>query len=349
MKKIVAAALAAMMLSLSACGSSAASNTVNSMSTGSQKNEAPAKAEYNFTIGTSATSSSAIGQTMQKFAELAAEKSDGRISVTCYPDSQLGGDAELVEGVQLGNVTFVIGNTAPQVSFIPEFAVFDAPCAYADIDQAQTVLANFSKNLKPSFTGTGMHLGQIFPTVFRWMSSNKNIEKMDDFKGIKIRTMTNTNHMAFWNDLGATATPLDFSELYVGLQQGLVDAQENPLDIFLSSKFYEQQKYVVNTQHIAFVASILMNEEAWSELPEDLQEIMTECFTEAGQFATETAQSAEAENIAKVEAEGVTVVELSEELHDQMRQAGEPVYQAIREQVGDELMDSYLNAIEAAK
>ena len=95
---------------------------------------------------------------------------------------------------------------------------------------------------------------------------------------------------AYWNSLGATATPLDFSELYIGLQQGLVDAQENPLDIFLSSKFYEQQDYVINTKHNVFVATLLMNQDTWDSLPSDLQEILNECFVEIGQYGTQLAK-----------------------------------------------------------
>lgn len=285
---------------------------------------------------------------MQYAADLIAERTDGRIQLTCYPDSQLGSDAELVEGVQLGNVTMVIGNTAPQVTFVPDLALFDLPNTYDDITAAQTVLSSFTEKMSGSFEGTDLHLCQLFPTVFRYMSSNKEIKTVDDFSGIKIRTMTNNNHMAYWNALGATATPLDFSELYIGLQQGLVDAQENPLDIFLSSNFYEQQKYVINTKHIAFVATILMNQATWDELPADLQETLTECFTEIGQYGTKTAQEAEAANLKAVEEKGVTVIELDDSTINQMKEKAAPVYDMVREAVGTELVDEYLAAIDAA-
>lgn len=94
------------------------------------------QAEYNFTIGTSATKDSAIGKTMQYAADLIEERTNGRIKITCYPDSALGSDAELVEGVQLNNVTMVIGNTAPQVTFVPDLALFDLPNTYDDISVA---------------------------------------------------------------------------------------------------------------------------------------------------------------------------------------------------------------------
>ena len=79
------------------------------------------------------------------------EKTEGRIHITCYPDSQLGSDAELVEGVQLGNVTMVIGNTAPQVTFVPNLALFDLPNTYDDITTAQKVLTGFTDKMAASF------------------------------------------------------------------------------------------------------------------------------------------------------------------------------------------------------
>lgn len=285
---------------------------------------------------------------MQYAADLITERTDGRITVTCYPDSQLGSDSELVEGVQLGSITMVIGNTAPQVTFVPDLALFDLPNTYVDITQAQTVLSDFTEKMIPSFDNTGLHLCQIFPTVFRYMSCSQAIDSIDDFSGIQIRTMTNPYHMAYWNSLGATATPLDFSELYIGLQQGLVDAQENPLDIFLSSKFYEQQDYVINTKHNVFVATLLMNQDTWDSLPSDLQEILNECFVEIGQYGTQLGQTAEEANLQAVRDTGVTIIDLDDTTLSQMREKAQPVYDMIREDVGADLVDDYLAAIDAA-
>lgn len=351
MKKIMCLTLA-MALVLSGCSSpakpsdgtptTAAEGAATAPAEGSSKN---AEAKYNFTIATSATKDSAIGKTMQYAADLIAERSNGDIMITCYPDSQLGSDSELVEGVQMGNITMVIGNTAPQVSFVPSLALFDLPNTYDDIEVAQTVLAGFTDKMTDTFEGTDLRLCQLFPTVFRYMSSNKEIKSIEDFSGIKIRTMTNNNHMAYWNALGATATPLNFSELYIGLQQGLVTAQENPLDIFLSSNFNEQQKYVIDTKHIAFVATILMNQSTWDELPADVQELLTECFAEIGQYGTKAAQEAEAANIKAVLDSGVAMIELDDATIAQMKEKAAPVYDMIRTAVGSELVDDYLAAI----
>lgn len=309
----------------------------------------PDTPEFKFTIGTSATANSIIGQTMQYAADLINDRSEGKIIVDTFPDGQLGSDTELVEGVQLGTITMVIGTTAPQVSFVPDLAVFDIPNVYSDIPTAQTVLSQFKGKMDNQFNEKGFHLCAMFPTVFRYMSSSKEVRTIDDFNGIKIRTMENPYHMAYWNALGATATPLAFSELYIGLQQGLVHAQENPLDIFMSSKFYEQQDYIIDTKHIAFIATILMNKEQWDSMPAEYQELMNECFEEASKFGAENAKIVEDENKQKIIEAGVEIIELDQATYDAMFEKSLSVQDMIREAVGDELVDDYLSAIEAAK
>jgi len=344
MKRIISLLLIfSMMVTLVACGK----ETSNGDSGG---NELPKDGpEFKFSIATSATSSSIIGQTMQYFADLVEERSGGKITVATYPDAQLGSDTELIEGVQMGTITMVIGNTAPQVSFVPELAVFDLPNVYSDTAQAQAVLNNFKDKMEPYFEGTGLKLGVMFPTVFRYMSSNKPVRSIDDFQGIKIRTMENPYHMAYWNELGASATPLAFSELYVGLQQGLVDAQENPLDIFMSSNFHEQQDYIIHTKHILFIATILMNQEQWDMMPAEYQEIVAECFEEAAKFGTENAKKIEDEIKQDIMDAGVEIIELDESTYEEIVEKVQPVYDMIREAVGSELVDEYLKEIEAAK
>lgn len=353
MKKRLAGLLVlAMMLQLTACGAGGPTKPGESVQGSGDATQDPATPEvqtqYAFTIGTSATASSIIGQTAQYFAKLVGEKSGGAITVQCYTDAQLGSDSELVEGVQMGTITMVIGSTAPQTSFVPALALFDIPQVYDSIETAYAVVPIFKSELANSFSDTQLHLGSLFATVFRWMSCNKELDSMDDFRGVKIRTMENPYHMGYWNSLGCTATPLAFSELYMGLQQGVVDAQENPLDIFMSSNFYEVQDYVILTKHIAFTASILMNESAYASLPAEHQAIMDECFALAEEYAQSYALQVETENLEKIEAQSIQLVELDDGVYAQMKQSAAGVETAIRGAVGDVLVDTYLDAIAAA-
>ena len=99
---------------------------------------------------------------------------------------------------------------------------------------------------------------------FRVMSTNKNVKSIKDFKGQKIRTMENSYHLKFWKTLGANPTPMTFSEVYIGLQQGTIDAQENPYEVIVSSKLYEQQDYVVETNHLPHYISLIVSDEFYN-------------------------------------------------------------------------------------
>ena len=107
------------------------------------------------------------------------------------------------------------------------------------------------------------------------MSTNKPVYSFSDFKGQKIRTMENSYHLAFWKAIGANPTPMSFSEVYIGLQQHTIDAQENPYEVIVSNNLYEQQDYVVETNHLPHLISLIVNDDFFRDLPEDEQEIMT--------------------------------------------------------------------------
>ncbi len=164
---------------------------------------------------------------MRDFAKRVEEKSGGKIKVETYSDSQVGGDSEIFEACQGGNISFVFQATSPQVSFIPEAAVLDAPMAFDNIEIARKVLdGELFEKLKKYYSEKGVELLGIADQGFRETTSNKRIEKLSDFKGLKIRTMENPYHIKFWKALGANPTPMSYSEVYIGLQQGTIDAQE---------------------------------------------------------------------------------------------------------------------------
>ena len=116
---------------------------------------------------------------------------------------------------------------------------------------------------------------------FRVLSTNKKITEPADFKGQKIRTMENSYHLAFWKSLNANPTPMSFSEVYIGLQQHTIDAQENPYEVIVSNRLYEQQDYVVETNHLPHLISMIVNDEFFRNLSEEEQEIMTQAAATA--------------------------------------------------------------------
>jgi TRAP-type C4-dicarboxylate transport system substrate-binding protein len=169
------------------------------------------------------------------------------------------------------------------------------------------------------------------------------IQSLSDFSGIKIRTMENNYHMAFWSAIGANPTPMTFSELYMGLSQHTVDAQENPYEVIVSNKFYEVQDYVIETNHLPHLLSLITNQDFYDSLPADQQSIIDQAAAIATDYAREQAVARADDRIATIEASGSQIISLSDELRAEMRAASADLYERIRQAVGDdELFFAYV-------
>ena len=276
----------------------------------------------------------------EKFAEEVERLSNGEMKIQVYSNSALGGDTELLESCEVGDIPFVVQNTAPQVSYLPKLALFDLPCVYSDIADVQAVFDNpdFVSKINDIYLSGGFRLLGMADQNFRVMSSNVKVEKLDDFKGIKIRTMENANHIAFWKALGAAPTPMTFSEVYIGLSQGTIDAQENPYEVIVSSKLYEQQKYAIQTNHLPHLISLIVSEDFFQGLTPEQQAIIQQAADTAKDYAREQAAERAADRIQIMEDHGCEIVPLSDELLEQMRQSAAPVYESIRKSVNDDAL-----------
>ena len=222
----------------------------------------------------------------QMFGELIAENLEqltgGKLKIDYHANGDLGGDADLLRQVQYNDIQLLVCQTAPTVSFIPEMAVFDLPMVFATsagdvIDEALNGNNEFREGLDKAYEENGLHLlGFLQNATFRLTTSNKDLQTLDDFSGLQIRTMENSNHMAFWQAINAEPTPLAWSELYISLQNGTVDAEENAADSILGASFQEVQKYLALTNHILYCNQVCMNEAAWNDLAPAYQQAVTE-------------------------------------------------------------------------
>ena len=276
----------------------------------------------------------------EKFAEEVERLSNGEMKIQVYSNSSLGGDTELLESCEVGDIPFVVQNTAPQVSYLPKLALFDLPCVYSDIKDVEAVFDNpdFESKINDIYLSGGFRLLGMADQNFRVMSSNVKVEKLEDFKGIKIRTMENANHIAFWKALGAAPTPMTFSEVYIGLSQGTIDAQENPYEVIVSSKLYEQQKYAIQTNHLPHLISLIVSEDFFQKLTPEQQAIVQEAADNAKAYAREQAEERAEDRIQIMEEHGCEIVPLSDELLEQMRESAAPVYESIRKSVNDDAL-----------
>lgn len=281
----------------------------------------------------------------EKFAEEVNRLSDGKMLIQVYANSTLGGDRDLLETCADGDIPFVVQNTAPQVTFMPDLAVFDLPCVFDSLDDCRDKLDDpeFYNLVSDVYTDGGYHLLAIADQGFRVMSTNKEVSSFTDFKGQKIRTMENPYHIAFWKSIGASPTPMSFSEVYIGLQQHTIDAQENPYEVIVSNNLYEQQDYVIETNHLPHLITLIVNDEFFQDLSEEEQEIMTEAANTALSYAREQSDSRISDKIATIEASGTEIISLTDDERAEMREAAQGVYEQIKEVVDPELYNAYLD------
>ncbi len=284
----------------------------------------------------------------EKFAEEVDRLSEGRIKIQVYANSTLGGDRELLESCKDGDIPFVVQNTAPQVTFMPDLAVFDVPCAFENLEECREVLddPDFSSLVSGVYEKGGYQLLGIADQGFRVMSTNKPVRSIKDFKGQKIRTMENPFHLAFWKAIGANPTPMSFAEVYIGLQQHTIDAQENPYEVIVSNRLYEQQDYVVETNHLPHLITLIMNDEFFRDMPAEDQKIMKEAAAAATEYARKASDDRIADRVKTIEDSGTEILKIDEETYDAVVEASSGVRESIRSKVDPDIYGTYIECID---
>ena len=277
-------------------------------------------------IGGDSTGKGAAGQL---FGELVAEKVDaitgGQLTIDYHPNGDLGGDADLLRQVQSGDLDIVVCQTAPAASFISDLAVFDLPMVFAKADGATIDAAlngadsAFHQGIAASYEANGFHLlGFLQNATFRLTTSNKELKSLDDFKGLKIRTMENANHMAFWTAIGAEPTPMAWAEVYFSLQTGAIDAHENAADTCYGANMHEVQKYLTCTNHILYLNQICINADAYANLDPAYQAALDQAVAEALAEISPMLKDIDTDNKAKLAEGGMTVNELDPSFIDEI-------------------------------
>lgn len=281
----------------------------------------------------------------ERFAQEVERLSDGEFLIKVYPNSTLGGDRELLESCYDGDIPFIVQNTAPQVTFMSDLAIFDLPCVFDSLEDCRSKLddPDFYQLVCDVYTQGGYHLLGMADQGFRVMSTNRAVYSLADFKGQKIRTMENPYHLDFWTSLGATPTPMSFSEVYIGLQQHTIDAQENPYEVIVSNRLYEQQDYIVETNHLPHLISLIVNDDFFQGCSPQEQEILSQAAQIATQYAREQSDERISQRISVIEESGTQVIPLSQQLHSEIRQACQGVYNSIKAVVSPALFDAYLS------
>ena len=276
------------------------------------------------------------------FKEKLEKESGGRLSVEIYPNGQLfGSDREAIEAVQLGNVEMTIPAVAPLASFNKKFMVFDLPFLFDDNEAAYRALdGELGKSLLEELESNSLK-GLVFAeNGFRHMSNNKGpITSPENLKSLKLRTLENPVHTDTFKSFGANASPFAYGELYTALQQGTYDAMESPISLYYTNKFYEVQDYLSLTGHVYAATILLMNNDFYNDLPEDMQELVVEASEEYRTEQRKIAQQQDSDFLEELKEFGMKVNEITPEEKDVFREASRVVYDKYTAEIGEELVE----------
>ena len=271
------------------------------------------------------------------FEEELERLAPGRFKVQHFPGGSLGGEREMVESLQLGTLQMAILGTAIIGNFVPEMMIADMPFLFRDYDHARKVMDGpIGKDLLGKFRAKGI-VGLTFGEIgFRHITDNKRpIRSVDDLKGLKIRTMENPVHLAAFRALGAMPTPMSWTEVIMGLQQGTIDGQENPISIIIASKLWETQKHVTLSRHVFTPIAFVMAPTFFYGLPPADQELVRKA-AEAGRAKNRRyVDDAEKNGVEELRKNGMQVVTEVDMTEFQKRL--EPVFKQYGARFGDQI------------
>lgn len=244
-----------------------------------------------------------------KFADVVKAKSSGRIEVQVAPSAQLGDDAAMVTALRTGAIDMSANSQGAVANAVPEFAAFGMPFMFSSPAQAFKVLDGpLGKELADKSAEKGLILLGTWDNGIRQMTNGKRpITKVEDLKGLKMRVPPDATLVDIMQALGAEAQQIKFAELYVALQQGVVDGQENPLVNIHASKLYEVQKHLALTNHQFQMTPFLMSKRTWDKLSEADRKIVQEAAAEATALQRKLSQEADDKLLAELKAKGVQV------------------------------------------
>ena len=319
-KRFLALIMIAMLaFSLAACGggsSDSGSGDANSFA-GGQK--------FAIKIGHSDTTENLIHKSLENFKAYVEEQSGGAVTVDIYAAEQLGSNAEMAEMIEMGSLDAMMMPQGQEAQFAPKINTLGLPFLFENYDQVYKVLdSEIGDELVADLEGHNMiQLAYWENGLRQTTNSKKAINGPDDFKGLKIRTPEDAMTIAIFTALGASPSPLAFSELYLALQQGTFDGQENPVANIHANNFQDVQKYLAMTNHKYECKNMIFSLTSWNKYPEDVQNLLKEAAKTYGDEHRKAIVDSQETQLKELQDAGM---EVSNPDIDALKKATESVY-----------------------
>lgn len=317
LKKLLAAALAlTMVLCLAACGGSAAPASSAAPADDGTQAEPPADDTVYECVAALHTTAGAIeDQTVQHFAELLSEATDGHVQVKVFAGASLGTEQENLSQIKSNEVQFVLFGDVFLSQLLQDYNATSIPFVFSDIDSAVEYWESISDIIDPIVKENGnMYIVGREYRAPRQLTANKAINTPEDLAGIKLRVPETTFYLKVWSALGAMTSPVNWSEIFTALQTNVVDAQENPIETYYDAGLCEVQAYTMLTSHINTFYTWTVNCDFYDSLPEEYQKAFDECAAQALEECNAGLMARQDAVIEKMVAEGHTIVEVDTEV-----------------------------------
>ncbi len=226
----------------------------------------------------------AIG--MQKFADIVAAKSGGKIKVQVIGGGSLGSESQQLSAVQGGVLDMTLPSATIMGTVVKDFTMLDFPFSFSKDEQVDALVDGpWGKAVMAKLPEKGVIGLGFWETGFRqFTNSRKPIVNIEDLKGLKLRVIPNPMFMDSFGALGTNPVPMAFTELYGALDSKAMDAQENPFAVIYTSKFYEVQKFLSVTNHVYTANPVVISKKTWDKLSAEEQKLIQDAVTEGGQF-----------------------------------------------------------------
>jgi tripartite ATP-independent transporter DctP family solute receptor len=269
-------------------------------------------AEYTIKLGLANEPTHYHAIAANKFGEIVEARTNGKIKVDVFPAQQLGSESEMISLTEVGTMQMFLASPGNVGNFVKEFQVMLCPFIWRDYDHLQkTMVGPIGQELADKMLAAN----KIRVLDFLWVNGARHltttktpIQTPDDLKGMKVRASTAPIYIAAVKSLGANPVPVDFSELYMALQQGVVEGEENALGTIDAKKFYEVQKYIMLTGHIYQSQIVGINDAFYQSLPDDYKKIVLEAVKEARDYNNKLQLESDEKAAEKFRGLGVTII-----------------------------------------
>lgn len=305
---------------------------------------ASALAQTEVKLGYALSETSHYGVAAAKWQEEVEANTDGRFVFRHFPNSGLGGEREVVEGVQIGTVEATIVSSGTLSNFVPEAGVADIPFLFRNLEHARNVMdGEVGQEILAKFDDVGLVALAWGEQGFRHITNNRGpIDEPGDMAGLKLRTMENPVHITAFETLGAAPTPMAWPEVIGALQQGTIDGQENPLSVITSANLAEVQRHLTLSGHVYSPAMLLVSRQLWDGMSEEDQQVFSDAAAEAVIAMRAFVDDVEQRGVDQLREAGMEVGELSDEQKAVFQEALASAYEQYYGQYGQDLIEQII-------